>query len=259
MIHKLSEIHPNAKIHSSVEIGPFVTIEDDVEIGEGTSIAPNVTIMAGTRIGRNCRIFPNAVLGAIPQDLKFAGEYSTVEIGNNTTIRECVTVNRGTVDRNKTVVGSNVLLMAYAHVAHDCIVEDNVILANAVNLGGHVIIEKHAIVGGGGLVHQFCRVGQHAMISGGTVLTQDVPPFITVGRTPASFAGVNTIGLNRRGFENQTISDIESCYRIIYNSSRNRTQALDHLEVEVASSTERDAIITFIKSSNRGIIKRPKK
>jgi UDP-N-acetylglucosamine acyltransferase len=255
MHQPLAFIHPSAQIAKNVVIEPFVTIEKDVVIGEGTWIGPNVTIMEGSRIGKNCRIFPGAVIGAIPQDLKFTGEYSTAEIGDNVTIRECVTVNRGTEDRHKTVVGNNVLLMAYVHIAHDCFVGDNAILANATNLAGHVDIDEYAILGGGTLVHQFCSIGKHAMISGGAGINKDVPPYVKAGREPISYIGINSIGLRRRGFTTDKIQEIQELYRIIYLKGMNNTQAVNYIEAEVKASKERDEIISFIQDSKRGIMK----
>lgn len=257
-MEKFSVIHPGAKIHESVKIDSFVTIEDDVEIGEGSWIGPNATIMAGTRIGKNCKVFPSSVIGAIPQDLKFGGEYTTVEIGDNVTIREFVTINRGTVDRNRTVVGNNVLLMAYVHIAHDCIVGNNCILANNVTLGGHVVIDDYAIIGGGSLVHQFSLIGKHVMISGGSIVIQDIPPYITTGRYPSHYSGVNKIGLQRRNFSPETIATIEEIYKLIYMSNKNTTQAVNYIEENIDDCKEKNDIISFIKNSKRGIVKRKK-
>ena len=255
MHQPLAYIHPQSKIAKNVVIEPFVTIEKDVEIGEGTWIGPNVTIMEGTRIGKNCRVFPGAVIGAVPQDLKFNNEYSTAEIGNNVTIRECVTINRGTEDRNKTTIGNNVLLMAYVHIAHDCSIGDNAILANSTNLGGHVDIGEFAILGGGTLVHQFVSIGNHVMVSGGALVNKDIPPFVKAGRDPISYIGINSIGLRRRQFVPEKIQEIQELYRIIYLKSLNNTQAVNFIEAEVKASKERDEIISFIQDSKRGIMK----
>ena len=255
MHQPLAYIHPQSKIAKNVVIEPFVTIEKNVEIGEGTWIGPNVTIMEGSRIGKNCRVFPGAVIGAIPQDLKFNGEDSLAIIGDNVTIRECVTVNRGTEDRNKTIIGNNVLLMAYVHIAHDCSVGDNAILANSTNLGGHVDIDEFAILGGGTLVHQFCHIGKHAMISGGALINKDIPPYVKAGRDPISYIGINSIGLRRRNFKPEKIQEIQELYRIIYLKSMNNTQAVNYIEAEVKASRERDEIISFIQDSKRGIMK----
>lgn len=255
MHQPLAYIHPQSKIAKNVVIEPFVTIEKDVEIGEGTWIGPNVTIMEGTRIGKNCRVFPGAVIGAVPQDLKFNNEYSTAEIGDNVTIRECVTINRGTEDRNKTTIGNNVLLMAYVHIAHDCSIGNNAILANSTNLGGHVDIGEFAILGGGTLVHQFVSIGNHVMVSGGALVNKDIPPFVKAGRDPISYIGINSIGLRRRQFVPEKIQEIQELYRIIYLKSLNNTQAVNFIEAEVKASKERDEIISFIQDSKRGIMK----
>lgn len=255
MHQPLAYIHPQSKIAKNVVIEPFVTIEKNVVIGEGTWIGPNVTIMEGSRIGKNCRVFPGAVIGAIPQDLKFKGEDSLAIIGDNVTIRECVTVNRGTEDRNKTTIGNNVLLMAYVHIAHDCSVGDNAILANSTNLGGHVDIDEFAIIGGGTLVHQFCHIGKHAMISGGALINKDIPPYVKAGRDPISYIGINSIGLRRRNFKPEKIQEIQELYRLIYLKGMNNTQAVNYIEAEVKASRERDEIISFIQDSKRGIMK----
>jgi UDP-N-acetylglucosamine acyltransferase len=254
-IHPLSQIHPEAKIAPNVEIGPFVFIDKNVEIGSGTTIAANVTILEGSRIGENSKIFPGAVIGAIPQDLKFKGEDTLAIIGNNTTIRECVTVNRGTVAKGKTVVGNNCLLMAYSHVAHDCIIGDNVIIANATQLAGEVEIDDFAILGGGTLVHQFCRIGAHVMIQGGSKVSKDIPPYCTAAREPISFVGVNSIGLKRRGYTNEQINLIQDIYRIVFQSKLNTSNAIAKVIETISESEERDLIIKFIQASERGIIK----
>lgn len=255
MHQPLAYIHPQAKIAKNVVIEPFVTIEKNVEIGDGTWIGPNVTIMEGSRIGKNCRVFPGAVIGAIPQDLKFNGEDSLAIIGDNVTIRECVTVNRGTEDRNKTVIGDNTLLMAYVHIAHDCSIGNNVILANSTNLGGHVDIDDFAILGGGTLVHQFCHIGKHVMLSGGALVNKDIPPYVKAGRDPISYIGINSIGLRRRFYPPEKIQEIQELYRIIYLKGMNNSQAVNFIEAEVKVSKERDEIISFIQDSKRGIMK----
>ncbi|AHJ97482.1 acyl-ACP--UDP-N-acetylglucosamine O-acyltransferase [Hymenobacter swuensis] len=255
MNQPLAYIHPEAKIAQNVVVEPFTTIDKDVEIGEGTWIGPNVTIMAGARIGKNCKIFPGAVIAAQPQDLKFAGEKTTVHIGDNTVIRECVTVNRGTVDKLKTVVGSNCLLMAYVHVAHDCVIGNNCILANTVQVAGHVEIGDYAIVGGSSAIHQFVHIGQHAMISGGSLIRKDVPPFVKAGREPLTYVGINSIGLRRRGFSDQKIAEIQQLYRLLFLSGLNNAAALDQIELELAPSPERDEVVNFIRNSGRGVIK----
>ncbi|MCL1821654.1 MAG: acyl-ACP--UDP-N-acetylglucosamine O-acyltransferase [Prolixibacteraceae bacterium] len=214
-----------------------------------------MTIMPGTRIGKNCKIFPGAVIGAIPQDLKFKGEYTTVEIGDNTTIREFVTVNRGTIAKGKTKVGSNCLLMAYVHIAHDCVVGNNVILVNNSQLAGEVVVDDYAILAGLVAVHQFVRVGSHVMIAGGSLVRKDVPPFIKAGREPLAYVGINSIGLRRRSFNNEKIREIQDIYRCIYQKGLNTSQAVEFIEADMPASPERDEILLFIKDSKRGIIR----
>ena len=248
-------VHPEAKIADNVVIEPFVSIDKDVIIGEGTRIGSNVTIFPGTRIGKNCQIFPGSVIGAIPQDLKFRGEYTTVEIGDNTTIRECVTVNRGTAARGKTTVGNNCLIMAYVHIAHDCKVGSNVILVNNTQLAGEVIVDDWAIISGLTAVHQFCHIGSHVMISGGSLVRKDVPPFIKAGREPLSYIGINSIGLRRRNYTDVKIREIQDIYRYIYQKGLNTSQAVEIIEAEVPASPERDEILLFVRDSKRGIIR----
>jgi len=248
-------MHPNAKIADNVVIDPFVTIAKNVEIGKGTWIGSNVTIMEGARIGENCRIFPGAVISAIPQDLKFEGEKSLAIIGNNTTVRECATINRGTSVAGKTEVGENCLIMAYSHIAHDCKIGDHCIIVNSVALGGHVTIGDYAIIGGLSAVHQFASIGKHAMISGGSLIRKDVPPFVKAAREPLSFVGINSIGLRRRGFSDGKIKEIQDIFRILYQNNNNNTQALLKIETEIDVSPERDEIISFIQNSRRGIMK----
>jgi UDP-N-acetylglucosamine acyltransferase len=255
MNQPLAYVHPGAKIASNVVIEPFTTIHKNVEIGEGTWIGSSVTIMEGARIGKNVRIFPGAVISAIPQDLKFEGEDSIVVIGDNTTIRENVTVNRGTNASGETVVGNNCLIMANVHVAHDCVLGNNSILVNNVALAGHVTIGEFAIVGGQSAIHQFVHIGEHAMISGGTLVRKDIPPFTKAGKEPVSFIGINSIGLRRRGFDSAKIHEIQSIYRILFQKKNNTTQALQIIEAEMEASTERDEIVTFIRESQRGIMK----
>jgi UDP-N-acetylglucosamine acyltransferase len=255
MKQPLSYVHPEAQVADNVVIEPFVTVDKDVVIGEGTRIGSNVTILPGTRIGKNCRIFPGAVIGAVPQDLKFKGEYTTVEIGDNTTIRECVTVNRGTAARSKTVIGSNCLIMAYVHIAHDCLVGNNVILVNSTQLAGEVTVDDWAIIGGMTAVHQFVHIGTHVMISGGSLVRKDVPPFIKAGREPLSYVGINSIGLRRRAFNNDKIREVQDIYRYIYQKGLNTTQAIEIIEAEMPATPERDEVLLFVKDSKRGIIR----
>ena len=255
MKQPLAYIHPAAKIAPSVVIDPFVTIEQNVEIGEGTRIGSNVTIMEGARIGKNCTIFPGAVISGIPQDLKFRGEDTVAIIGDNTTIRECVTVNRGTAAKGKTVVGSNCLIMAYSHIAHDCVVGDNVIISNATQIAGEVVVDNFAVIGGGTLIHQFCHIGPHVMIQGGALVNKDIPPYVKAAREPIAYAGVNSIGLRRRGFTSEVIRDIQEIYRYLYLSGLNNTDAVERIEAELPATPERDEIILFVRNSKRGIIR----
>lgn len=255
MKQPLAYVHPDAQIAENVVIEPFVTIDKDVVIGEGSRIGSNVTILPGTRIGKNVNIFPGAVIGGVPQDLKFKGEYTTLEIGDHTTIREFVTINRGTAAKGKTVVGSNTLIMAYVHVAHDCVIGSNVILVNSCQIAGEVTIDDWAILGGSTLVHQFVHIGSHVMLSGGSLVRKDVPPFIKAGREPLSYAGVNSIGLRRRAFTNEKIREIQDIYRYIYQKGLNISQALELIEAEVPASAERDEVLLFVSNSKRGIIK----
>jgi UDP-N-acetylglucosamine acyltransferase len=255
MIHPLAIIHPDAKIGANVEIGPFTSIEGNVIIEDRTWIGPNVTIFSGARIGKNCKIFPGAVISAVPQDLKFEGEETTVTIGDNTVVRECVTISRGTKDRFDTKIGSNCLLMAYVHVAHDCIIGNNVILVNAVQSAGHVVIDDFAIIGGASAIHQFVKIGAHAMISGGSLVRKDVPPYIKAGREPLSYAGVNSLGLRRRGFSNEKIHEIQEVYRYLFLKDLNNSKAIETIERELPASDERDYILKFFKESDRGIMK----
>jgi UDP-N-acetylglucosamine acyltransferase len=255
MISNLAFIHPKAIIGKDVIVEPFAYIGENVMIGDGTWVGPNSTIMYGARIGKKCRIFPSAVISGIPQDLKFRGEDSTAELGDNTTAREGVTVNRGTAAVGKTVVGNNCLLMAYAHIGHDCIIGNNCIIGNSSGLAGEVNIDDWAILSGGTLVHQFTHIGAHVMIGGGSKVRTDVPPFIKADRDPLSFLGLNSVGLTRRGFEKERIDAIHNIYRIIYQKGYNITQALDEIEKEFKASTDRDYILDFIRKSERGIIR----
>ncbi|NVK49401.1 MAG: acyl-ACP--UDP-N-acetylglucosamine O-acyltransferase [Cyclobacteriaceae bacterium] len=255
MISPLAHVSPDAKIGKNVKIDPFTMIHEDVVIGDDAWIGPNVTIFPGARIGKKCKIFPGAVIAGIPQDLKFQGEESTVVIGDNTTIRECVTISRGTVDKQTTVIGSNCLLMAYVHVAHDCVIGSNVIIANSVQIAGHVSIDDWAIVGGSSAIHQFVKIGMHAMISGGSLVRKDVPPFTKAAREPLSYAGVNSLGLRRRGFTSETISHIQEVYRYLFLNSMNNSRALEEIEVNLPATKERDEILNFIRSSERGVMK----
>jgi UDP-N-acetylglucosamine acyltransferase len=255
MNQPLAYVNPQAKVASNVVIEPFVSIDKNVVVEEGTWIGSNVTIMEGARIGKNCKIFPGAVISAIPQDLKFAGEDTIVKIGNNVTIREFATINRGTKASYETVIGDNTLIMAYAHIAHDCVIGNNVIMANASMLAGHITIDDWAIVGGMAAIHQFVHVGTHAMISGGSLVRKDVPPYTKAAREPLSYVGVNSIGLRRRGFSMENINQIQNIYRVIYLKGYNVSQAVEIIEAELPATPERDEILSFIANSSRGIMK----
>ncbi len=255
MNQPLAYIHPQAKVAENVVIEPFATIHKNVEIGEGSWIGSNAVIMSGARIGKNCKIFPGAVVSSVPQDLKFEGEDTLCEIGNNTIIRECVTISRGTKDKFVTKIGDNCLIMAYVHVAHDCIIGNHVILVNSIQLGGHVEIDDWAIIGGTSAVHQFVKIGTHAMVSGGSLVRKDVPPYTKAGRDPVSYAGVNSVGLRRREFSNDKISEIQEIYRRIYMSGVNNTKAVELVELEMSPTFERDIILKFIRNSSRGIMR----
>ena len=255
MIHQLAAVDKRAKIGKNVVVEPFTTIAADVEIGEGTWIGPNVTIMDGARIGKNCRIFPGTVISAIPQDLKFDGEDTQVIIGDGTTIRECVTINRGTKALGYTKIGENCLIMATNHIAHDCILGNNVIIVNGCGIAGHVEIGDFTVMGGLSAVHQFGKIGKHVMISGGTLVRKDIPPYIKVAREPMSYAGINSVGLRRREFTNEKIFEIQKIYRYIYQMKMNVSQATRFIEKEMLPTAERDEILEFIKNSPRGIVK----
>ena len=255
MHQPLSYINSNAEIARNVVIEPFVTIEKDVTIGNGTWIGSNAIIMEGSRIGENCKIFPGAVIGATPQDLKFNGEKSVAIIKDNTTIREYATINRGTIAKGETIIGENCLIMAYTHIAHDCTIGDNCILVNGVTLGGHVSIDNYATIGGLSAIHQFVSIGKHSMISGGSLVRKDVPPYVKAAREPLSFVGINSIGLRRRGFSKDKIQEIQDVFRILYQKNNNNTQAVFKIETEISVSKERDEIVSFIQNSKRGIMK----
>lgn len=251
----VANIHAGASIGEGTVVEPFATIYGDVIVGKNCWIGPGVVLMDGTRIGDNCRIFPGAIIGAIPQDLKFKGEYTLAEIGNNTTIRECVTINRGTEDRKTTKVGDNCLIMAYVHLGHDCLVGNNVVIANSVNLAGHVIIEDWAILEGLVAVQQFVTIGAHAFVAGASLVRKNIPPYIKAAREPLSYVGVNSIGLKRRGFTDQAIINIEDIYRAIYVHNTNVSKALQVVDLEMPASPEKDYILNFIKASEKGIIR----
>lgn len=254
-ISPLAVVHPEAKIGKDVTIEPFAVIEKDVVIGDGCHVFPHAVILDGARIGDNCRIFPGAVIAGIPQDLKFRGEVTTAEIGNNTTIRECATVNRGTASKGKTVVGNDCLIMAYSHIAHDCALKDHIIIGNASQIAGEVTVDDYAIISGGSLVHQFTRISKHVMIQGGSRIGKDIPPYTLIGRDPIVYCGINIVGLRRRGFTNQQVFLIQDIYRTLYTRGLNNSDALRAIETEYESCEERDLILNFIKTSQRGIVR----
>ncbi len=255
MIHPLASVHPDARLADDVTVGPFTTIHADVEIGPSTVIESGVTIFDGARIGAGCHIFPGAVVSAIPQDLKFRGEQTLAIIGDHTTLRECVTVNRGTAAAGKTVVGSHCLIMAYCHVAHDCCIGDWVIASNSCQFAGEVHVDDHAVVGGGALVHQFCHIGPYVMIQGGALINKDIPPFVKAAREPIAYAGVNSVGLRRNGFTDEQIADIQDAYRFLYLSGLNFQDATERMEAELPATPARDEIIAFVRASKRGIMR----
>ena len=254
-ISPLAYVHPGSKIEENVIVEAFAYIDDNTEIGEGTRVMAQATVLSGARIGKNCVIFPNATIGAVPQDLKFQGEETLAIVGDNTTVRECATVNRGTASRGYTKVGNNCLLMAYSHVAHDCVLSDNVIVGNATQLAGEVEIDDFAIISGGVLVHQFTKIGKHTMIQGGSKVTKDIPHYIMAGREPIVYAGINIVGLRRRSFTNEQVNSIQEVYRYLYQSGYNTTQALERIENELPASAERVVIVDFVRGSSRGIVR----
>jgi UDP-N-acetylglucosamine acyltransferase len=255
MISPLASIHPEAKIGENVEIGPFVTIDRDVEIGDGCIIEASATICRYVKMGKNCHVFPSAVIGAIPQDLKFRGEETWTIIGDNNVMREFVTIHRGTASKGQTVIGNNNLIMAYCHVAHDCILHNNIIMSNATQLAGEVEVDDFAIIGGGTLVHQFVHIGSHCMIQGGSRTSKDIPPYIIAAREPIAYCGINSIGLNRRGYTPEQIHTIQDAYRIIYQDGLTTSRALDNIEATIPQSAERDVIVAFVRNSARGIVR----
>jgi UDP-N-acetylglucosamine acyltransferase len=258
MISNLAFVHPDAKLGNDVTVEPFAYIAENVEIGDGTWVGPNATIMYGARIGKKCRIFPTAVVSGIPQDLKFKGEESTVVIGDNTTIREGVTVNRGTAAVGVTKIGDNCLLMAYSHIGHDCSIGNNCIIGNSTGLAGEVKVHDFAILSGGSLVHQFVRIGAHVFTGGGAKIRIDVPPFILADREPLAYMGLNVVGLTRRSFPKEQIDEIHEIYRALYQKGMNMSQALEFVENEFKPSEYRDYIVDFIRKSERGVIRGPK-
>ena len=254
MISPLAYIHPDAKIGNNVEIGPFVFIDRTVVIGDNNKIMPHASIMYGARIGNGNTIFPGAVIGAVPQDLKFRGEETTAEVGDNNLIRENVTINRGTAAKGRTVVGNNNLLMECVHVAHDARIGNGCIIGNSTKFAGEIVIDDCSIISANVLMHQFCRVGGYGMIQGGCRFSKDIPPYIIAARDPICYAGINIVGLRRRNFSNETIEAIHNAYRIIYQSGMNTTDALKKIEDEMEMTPEITYIVDFIKNSKRGII-----
>ncbi|MCB0528654.1 MAG: acyl-ACP--UDP-N-acetylglucosamine O-acyltransferase [Saprospiraceae bacterium] len=256
----LRVIHPNAKIGKNVNIGPFTVIEEDVVIGDNCTIDSNVTIMNGARIGEKCHIFPGAVVSAIPQDLKYKGEKTTLELGNGCIVRECCTLNRGTINPEhaadgRTIIGDNCLLMAYVHVAHDCHISRGSILANNVTLAGHITVGEFARLGGMVAVHQFVRIGSNVMIGGGSLVRKDVPPYVTAAREPLSYAGINSEGLRRAKFTAADMHHIENIYRVLFVRGLSTRKALRIIEEEIMPSAYRDEILTFVRSAKRGLMK----
>lgn len=254
-ISELAYVHPEAQLGKDVTVEAFAFIDKNVEIGDKTHVMPHATILSGSRIGKECVIFPHATIGAIPQDLKFVGEETIAVVGDRTTVRESATINRGTASRGHTLVGSDCLIMAYAHVAHDCEIGNNVIIGNATQLAGEIEIDDYAIVSGGTLAHQFTRIGAHVMVQGGSRVPKDVPPYTMVGREPLVYVGLNFVGLRRRSFTSETINAIQEVYRILYQSGLNTTQALNKIEEELPQTEERDHIVQFFKESSRGVIR----
>lgn len=254
-ISPLAYIDPDAKIGENCEIGPFCYVDRGVVIGDNNVLMNSVTLLYGTRMGNGNTVFPGAVIGAIPQDLKFKGEDTTAEIGDNNTIRENVTINRGTAAKGKTVVGSGNLFMEAVHIAHDALVGNGCIVGNTTKLAGEVIVDDYAIISASVLVHQFCRIGSYVMIGGGTRTGQDVPPFVMAAREPVAFCGLNVVGLRRRGFSSEMIENIHSAYRLLYQRGKLRDECLSQIEREVPMSKEIEYILDFVKTSKRGIIK----
>lgn len=251
----LAIIHPKAQIGKNVTIGPYAIISAGAQIGDGCTIHNNVSILDGVRIGKNSRVFPGAILGAIPQDLKYTGEDSILEIGENVTIREYCTVNKGTIENFRTYIGDNTLLMAYVHVAHDCELGKNVILSNNVNLAGHISVGDFAILGGLTAVHQFVNIGAHAFIGGGSLIRKDVPPYVKAAREPISYAGINSVGLRRRGFTPDIVHTIQDIYRILFVRGNNTSQAVKLIKETIPDCEEKTIILNFIANTKRGIMK----
>lgn len=257
MISQLAQIDPAAKIGENVKIEGFTTIYEDVEIGDHCEIGPNVTIYPGARIGNHVKIFPGAVISAVPQDLKFSGEYTTVEIGDHTVIRECVTIHRGTTDKMKTKVGSHCLLMGYVHIAHDCIVGNHCILANYTGLSGHNVLEDYVILEGKVGTQQFIHIGAHVFVAGGSLIRKNIPPYVRAAREPLTFAGINAIGMRRRGWTDDEIKTVENVYRLLYVQNNSVKMGVEAIENEIEDSEIKNHILNFIKASDKGIMKGP--
>lgn len=253
--YPLANVHPEAKIGNNVVIEPFATVQKDVIIGDDCWIGSNAIVWDGARLGKNVKIFPGASVSSLPQDLKYAGEKTETYVGDNTVIREYVTISRGTSDKLKTVIGKNCLLMSYVHIAHDCIIGNNCIFANAVQVAGHVDIDDWAIIGGASALHQFVKVGSHVMVSGGSLVRKDIPPYTKAAREPLTYAGINAVGLRRRGFTSERINEIQEIYRIVFLKGLNNSKAIEMVSKEIEQSPERDRIIGFIRDSERGIMK----
>jgi UDP-N-acetylglucosamine acyltransferase len=255
MIDSLAKIHPDAKIGQDVTIDAFAFVAGDVVIGDGCWIGPGAVVMDGARIGKNCKIHPGAVISGVPQDLKFRGEQTTCELGDNNTVREAATINRGTAAKGKTVIGDNNLIMACAHVGHDCVIGNNNVLVNAVLLAGEVEVGDWVILGGQTAVHQFCRIGSHAMTGGGSLVGKDIPPYVRASHLPLSFVGINVIGLRRRGFTPDKVAEIHDMYRILFQSGYAYNKACDMIEAQFPAGPDRDEILNFVRSSKRGVLK----
>lgn len=251
----MNSIHPDAKIGEGVIIGNFCTVYEDVEIGDGTVVEPNVVIYPGARIGRNCHIFPGSVISAIPQDLKFAGEYTTCEIGDENVIRECCTINRGTSASGRTVIGNNNLLMAYTHVAHDCVVGDKCVFANNATLAGHVVVGDYVILGGKTACLQFVHIGSHVITAGGSLVDKDIPPFVKAARYPISYAGVNSLGLQRRGFSGESINIITDIYRYVFQKGLTVSHAVEEVKERYGQTDEGKQVLAFVGNATTGLMK----
>ena len=254
-ISPMAFIHPEAVIGENCEIGPFCYIDKNVVIGNDNRLMNSVTLLSGTRLGNHNVVFPGAVIGAIPQDLKFRGEETTAEIGDNNTIRENVTINRGTAAKNRTVVGNNNLLMEGMHIAHDVIVGNQCIIGNSTKIAGEVIVDDCAIISANVLIHQLCHIGSYVMVGGGTRTGQDIPPFVMAAREPVAYCGLNLVGLRRRGFSAELIENIHNTYRLLYQREKLREECLAQIRAEVPMSKEIEYILDFVTSSKRGIIK----